>query len=60
MGSGELLGANINRSPTAYLENPAWERQLYGGDIDKQMTLLRVDDAQGRCVCVCCCFASKC
>lgn len=48
VGSGELLGANINRSPTAYLENPAWERQLYGGDIDKQMTLLRVDDAQGR------------
>ena len=48
VGAGELLGANINRSPTAYLENPQQEREMYGHDIDKEMTLLRVDDAEGR------------
>lgn len=42
--AGELLNANINRSPTAYLHNPPEERALYEHDIDKEMTLLRVDD----------------
>ena len=48
MGAGELLGANINRSPTAYLENPQQEREMYRHDIDKELTLLRVDDAEAR------------
>lgn len=43
--AGELLGANINRSPTSYLRNPAEERARYHHDIDKEMTLLKVLDA---------------
>ena len=26
INEGELLDSNINRSPRAYLQNPAWER----------------------------------
>ncbi|KAL6771623.1 hypothetical protein ACKKBG_A27130 [Auxenochlorella protothecoides x Auxenochlorella symbiontica] len=37
---GEVLGANINRSPTAYLHNPAGERARYRHNIDKEMTVL--------------------
>jgi len=43
------LGANINRSPTAYLANPAAERARYAHDTDKTLTLLKVLDADGRC-----------
>ena len=47
---GELLGANINRSPTSYLKNPAEERAQYVHDVDKEMTLLKVvDQESGRC-----------
>ena len=41
---GELLGANINRSPTSYLRNPAEERARYEHDIDKDMTLLKLTE----------------
>ena len=41
---GELLGANINRSPTSYLRNPAEERARYKHDIDKDMTLLKLTE----------------
>ena len=51
--AGELLDANINRSPTAYLANPAAERARYAHDTDKDMTLLKVLDAEGRCVASC-------
>ncbi|KAK7494429.1 hypothetical protein BaRGS_00014321 [Batillaria attramentaria] len=44
---GELQDSNINRSPTAYLLNPEAERQRYKYDVDKNMTLLRIEDAQG-------------
>lgn len=37
---GELLDANINRSPKAYLLNPEEERAHYNYDVDKDMTLL--------------------
>ena len=47
--AGELLGANANRSPTAYLANPADERSLYEHNTDKAMMLLKVLDANGRC-----------
>jgi neutral ceramidase len=40
--SGQLLGANINRSPTAYLANPAAELAAYQHDVDKTMELLRI------------------
>ncbi|KAF6266801.1 neutral ceramidase [Scenedesmus sp. NREL 46B-D3] len=40
--SGQLLGANVNRSPTAYLADPADERAAYEFDVDKDMQLLRI------------------
>ncbi len=49
MSSGELLHANANRSPTAYLANPPAERARYAHDTDKTMSLLQLLDAQGRC-----------
>jgi len=42
---GELVGSNINRSPSAYLANPVAERALYPqGDTDKNMTVLKIVD----------------
>jgi len=42
LNSGTLTGANINRSPTSYQENPQAERDMYpDGDTDKTMTLLK-------------------
>ena len=50
VASGELLEANINRSPTSYLKNPAEERARYKHDIDKEMTLLKLLSSEdGRC-----------
>ncbi|KAJ7775713.1 Neutral/alkaline nonlysosomal ceramidase [Mycena maculata] len=43
LGNTSVIGGNINRSPTAYLANPAAERAMYvdqGGDQDKFMSLL--------------------
>lgn len=47
---GELLGASINRSPTAYAANPAAERARYKYNVDKNMTVLRIHalSADGR------------
>ncbi|KAL9054670.1 MAG: hypothetical protein Q9162_004036 [Coniocarpon cinnabarinum] len=39
-GSTELQDANANRSPYAYLANPADERARYSADVDKTMTML--------------------
>ncbi|KAI8523675.1 hypothetical protein RHMOL_Rhmol13G0091500 [Rhododendron molle] len=48
VNKGELLDAGINRSPSAYLNNPAAERRKYKFDTDKEMTLLKfVDDKWG-------------
>ncbi len=47
LNRGELLGANINRSPTAYLNNPAQERARYAADVDKEMTALSVHTPGG-------------
>ena len=50
VASGELLEANINRSPTSYLRNPAEERARYSHNIDKEMTLLKLLSSEdGRC-----------
>ncbi|KAG0620919.1 hypothetical protein M758_4G254800 [Ceratodon purpureus] len=43
---GEVLGANINRSPSAYLNNPPDERAKYKYDVDKDMSLLKFVDAE--------------
>lgn len=46
--AGEILDAGVNRSPSAYLNNPASERAKYKYDVDKEMTLLKfVDDQWG-------------
>ena len=47
LGNTTILDANINRSPTAYLQNPVSERARYEFDQDKDMTLLRFDDDKG-------------
>lgn len=47
MATGELPGLGHNRSPQAYLLNPAAERAQYQGDIDTQMTLIRFDRVSG-------------
>ncbi|KAL3530836.1 hypothetical protein ACH5RR_010158 [Cinchona calisaya] len=48
VNTGEILNAGINRSPSAYLNNPAAERGKYKYDVDKEMTLLKfVDDEWG-------------
>ncbi|XP_066591652.1 neutral ceramidase [Prorops nasuta] len=44
---GEVLDANINRSPLAYLNNPKSERDKYEHNVDKtltQMQLIGADD----------------
>ncbi|KAJ9531870.1 hypothetical protein QJQ45_022019 [Haematococcus lacustris] len=45
---GRVSDASINRSPTAYAANPAAERAQYADDRDTVMSLVRVEDAQGR------------
>ncbi|KAF9517641.1 hypothetical protein BS47DRAFT_1290680 [Hydnum rufescens UP504] len=47
LGNTTLLGTNINRSPYAYLANPAAERALYQYDQDKDFTLLKFTDGSG-------------
>ncbi|KAK7333291.1 hypothetical protein VNO80_30056 [Phaseolus coccineus] len=48
VNKGELLDAGVNRSPSAYLNNPAAERRMYKYNVDKEMTLLKfVDDEWG-------------
>ncbi|KAL1506896.1 hypothetical protein AB1Y20_007761 [Prymnesium parvum] len=42
LASAEVADAAINRSPTAYLLNPAEERRRYAGDLDQTMVQLHV------------------
>ncbi|KAF3448936.1 hypothetical protein FNV43_RR09654 [Rhamnella rubrinervis] len=44
VNKGELLDAGVNRSPSAYLNNPAAERSKYKSDVDKEMTLINGDN----------------
>lgn len=44
---GELLEANINRSPSAYEANPQSERSRYDHDVDKDMTVIKIVSADG-------------
>jgi len=48
LAEGELLGASLNRSREAYLKNPPAEIARYGDEVDRQMTLLRFEDAAGQ------------
>jgi neutral ceramidase len=47
LGNTTILGANRNRSPSAYLANPPEERAMYQYNQDKDMTLLRFNDVNG-------------
>ncbi|EFA82919.1 Acetylornitine deacetylase [Heterostelium album PN500] len=42
-----LYNSNINRSPNAYLNNPLEERLKYQDDVDKNITVLKIEDAAG-------------
>ena len=46
INKGELLDASINRSPSAYLNNPANERSKYKYNVDKDMTLIKFVDEE--------------
>ncbi|KAG8902823.1 hypothetical protein FRB99_004064 [Tulasnella sp. 403] len=47
LGNTVIDDASINRSPYSYLANPAEERARYSGDIDKTMSLLKFERADG-------------
>ncbi|TFY54669.1 hypothetical protein EVJ58_g8721 [Rhodofomes roseus] len=47
LGNTTVVGANINRSPSAYLANPEEERRRYEADVDQEMTVLRFEDGEG-------------
>ncbi|EOA12950.1 hypothetical protein CARUB_v10025932mg [Capsella rubella] len=48
INKGELMDAGVNRSPSAYLNNPAHEHSKYEYNVDKEMTLVKfVDDQWG-------------
>lgn len=42
-----LDGSNINRSPASYDADPEWEKAKYEFNTDHDVTMLRLDDAQG-------------
>ncbi|KAJ4702230.1 neutral ceramidase-like [Melia azedarach] len=51
INKGDVENAGINRSPSAYLLNPAEERARYPTNVDKEMTLLKfVDEASRKSV----------
>jgi len=43
----QVLEGNINRSPSAYLNNPADERAQYKYDQDKDMRLIKFTKGDG-------------
>lgn len=45
VGTGASSGISVNRSPYAYLQNPAEERARYTTDTDVDMTVLKFEDA---------------
>ncbi|RWS16014.1 neutral ceramidase-like protein [Dinothrombium tinctorium] len=57
---GELLDASINRSPTAYIQNPAAERAKYKHNTDKTMSILKFVDSSGKPMGVLSFFAVHC
>ncbi|KAK6939262.1 Neutral/alkaline non-lysosomal ceramidase, N-terminal, partial [Dillenia turbinata] len=51
INQGDVENAGINRSPSAYLFNPAEERARYPKDVDTQMTLLKfIDEQRGKSI----------
>lgn len=51
INKGDVAGAGINRSPSAYLFNPPEERARYPANVDTEMTLLKfVSETSGESV----------
>lgn len=48
MNKGDLVGSNINRSPSAYENNPEEERAKYKYNVDTDMVLLKFMDLNGK------------
>ncbi|MGD8607413.1 MAG: neutral/alkaline non-lysosomal ceramidase N-terminal domain-containing protein [Myxococcales bacterium] len=47
VGTAPVDDAGVNRSAVAYLQNPEQERARYAHDTDQEMTLLRLEGADG-------------
>nr|XP_045363425.1 neutral ceramidase isoform X1 [Camelus bactrianus]XP_045363426.1 neutral ceramidase isoform X1 [Camelus bactrianus]XP_045363427.1 neutral ceramidase isoform X1 [Camelus bactrianus]XP_045363428.1 neutral ceramidase isoform X1 [Camelus bactrianus] len=47
INKGNVDGAQINRSPSSYLQNPVSERARYSSNTDKEMVLLKLVDLNG-------------
>ncbi|XP_034864277.1 neutral ceramidase isoform X2 [Mirounga leonina] len=47
INKGIVEGAQINRSPTSYLQNPESERARYSSNTDKEMVVLKMEDLNG-------------
>ncbi|GAM17019.1 hypothetical protein SAMD00019534_001940, partial [Acytostelium subglobosum LB1] len=48
VSQSELFNSNINRSPPAYLNNPAEERAKYQDNVDKNITVIRLENTAGQ------------
>lgn len=59
VSSGNLPDTAVNRSPGAYLLNPAGERALYSGDIEETMVLLKVTEPGASSTVATACRASQ-
>lgn len=44
-GTTDIADANLNRSPSAYLANPAEERAMYTDNVDKALTMIKMQRA---------------
>ncbi|XP_012578957.1 PREDICTED: neutral ceramidase [Condylura cristata] len=47
INKGVVDGAQINRSPSSYLQNPQSERARYSSNTDKEMVILKMVDLNG-------------
>ncbi|KAL4640092.1 neutral ceramidase [Arapaima gigas] len=47
INKGQIIGSNMNRSPQAYLNNPAEERSRYKYNTDTQIVVLKFTDKDG-------------
>ncbi|KYR01855.1 neutral/alkaline nonlysosomal ceramidase family protein [Tieghemostelium lacteum] len=56
----ELWDTNVNRSPPAYANNPPEEQALYDANVDKNITVLKMEDMQGNPIAALTFFAVHC
>jgi len=48
IAQGDLSNITVNRSPSAYMQNPKSERDRYAGDRDTQMVVLKFNSTSGK------------